>query len=129
MTHGYGEGIGGIQMLGVDVNPERLLDNQRHLLLGRRTVAADCLLGLSGSIFIHFGATGQRSGHSGSLSPSKLENNLGITAVERRLDGEVVRMMQIAKGAHFIKNDMQLLVYVIYPAKVENAHVHVLRLA
>ena len=102
MAKGDGECVRGIQMFRLEIHVQRLAKHHAHLLLGRGSVAGDRLLGLPGSIFMNIGDAIFKSGeHRGPLRAPKLQDDLRVLAVERRLQrhfGAVVGLADFGDG-------------------------------
>ena len=84
-------------MAGFQLDAERLFQHHADLLLGGGAVADDGLLGLAGGVFRYGSDAGLETGDDGgALGPAELQHDLGVLAVEGRLDRQFIRMVGLA---------------------------------
>ena len=82
MAEGYGERVGGIEILRIKVHSQCLADHGLDLLLGRSAVAADGDLGLARRVLGDGNARLRRRDDGRALGPAQLEDDLGVLAIE-----------------------------------------------
>ena len=121
--------VSGVEVFIINLYAKSFLGHQADLLLGGRAVAADGDLGLAGGVFVDLSPSGQGRNHRRALGPPELEDDLGVLAVERGLDGHALRVVDVTQGADLLGDHLQLVIRRAYLAQVEHAHVHILRLA
>ena len=127
MAHCNSQGISSVQMLWINIYSQCFLHNQRYLLLGSSTIPTNSLLRLTGRILINLSSTSESRSHRRPLRTPKLKNNLSITPVERRLDGQIIRPVQITKRTDLIENNPELLVDIVHLPQVQYPHIHKMR--
>ena len=122
-----GKGIGGIEVLRLDIDVQGLPYHNFDLFLGRCTVAADGYLGLSRGIFRDWDSS-LRGGDDGcTLGTAELEDDLGVLPVERGLDGQVGRGILRDEFLHAGIDVRQLLEGIGDLPEVEDSHRDIVR--
>ena len=81
---------------------------------------------LRGGVLRHGGDPGFEGGDDrGPLGAAELQHDLRILAVERRFDGQLVRMIGLADLGDAIIDGLQFHIGVLLLPQVQDAHVHV----
>lgn len=129
MTHCDSQRVSRVEMFFLNVDSESSLKYIVYLLLGCCTIACNCLLGLSRSIFGNGDVPGGCSQHCSALRSAEFQYHLRVLSVERRLQGHFIRRVPVADFTYFIENAHELPVRVFFFSQVNDPHLHVLGLA
>ena len=121
---GGGEGVGGVEILGLVGEGELHLEHPRHLLLGGVAVAGDVLLYDGRFVLGERDVAAHGGGYGYTLGSSEFEHRLYVLAEEGCLDGEVVGVVGVDDGDDIVEDGTDALVVVVDFLEVEDVHGH-----